>query len=119
MPPFFILLQLLQLLTGCYSIWQMVWGVNLQLNCYWLTCLTYIRLLHYLRENCFPARQHVSIPCISDDQVTAVWNSVYINRHLPRLFIPPDSCLGKCLCIWRVQSGLRSAQDASFCTRMC
>jgi len=36
-----------------------VYGVYLQHNDYWFTCLTYVLLRHYLREDFLPAGQCV------------------------------------------------------------
>jgi len=52
MSPFFILLQFLQMLTSFCNILPTGYWVTLQHNNYWFTHLTYVLLLHYLRETC-------------------------------------------------------------------
>jgi len=42
--PFFISLWFLQTLTSFYNIWCIIYGVNLQRNNYWCTCLAYVVL---------------------------------------------------------------------------
>jgi len=46
--PLFRYLQLLQMFTDFYNIWQTVCFFNLQHNGYWFTDITYLLLLHYL-----------------------------------------------------------------------